>query len=310
MASATTVLAATAGCQTNSCTPTDPGVAQWPQTRASPYNTNAVPDQSTLTAGGDYWTSSLADDIDITGLIATNDTVVVVGRTSGENNGILTTVQLDDGSSDTTHELNRRPTGPPALAGSIAVTPVLGDYTEPSTGGLVALDTASWTTTWTHETAGRPNPPTVADDLLVATSDQGDVTALAASTGDTQWTRTFGDDHQRASIPAPPAVDDDHVYITADGSAAQGIYALDRETGETQWGIPGPNIPEPLVRTEDVVLASYDRYELAAFDAADGERRWSKAMYDGGLFAPAVGHSRVFSADEETVYAFAAFVFS
>lgn len=304
-ASATTVLAATAGCQTNSCTPTNPGIAQWPQTRASPQNTNAVPDQPTLTGSGDYWTSSLADAIDITGLVATNDTAVVVGRTADGQNGILTTVQLDDGSSDTTHQLNRRPTGLPALAGSIAVTPVLGDYTEPSTGGLVALDTASWTTTWTHDTAGRPNPPTVADDLLVATSDQGDVTALAASTGDTRWMRTFGDDHQRASIPAPPAIDSDSVYITADGSAAQGIYALDRETGETQWKISRPNIPEPLVRTEDVVLASYDRYELAAFDAGSGDRQWSKAMYDGGLFSPAIGHSRVFSADEKAVYALA-----
>ena len=303
--SATTVLAATAGCQTNSCTPTDPGVAQWPQTRASPHNTNAVPDQSTLTAAGVYWTSSLADDIDITGLVATTDMAVIVGRTSGEYSGILTTVHLDDGTSDPTHEFNRRPTGPPALAGSIAVTPVLGDYIEPSTGGLVALDTASWTTTWTHDTAGRPNSPTVADDLLVASSDQGDVTALATPTGDTQWTRTFGDDHQRASIPAPPAIDDDHVYIAADGSAVQGIYALDRETGETQWEIPGPNIPEPLVRTEDVVLASYDRYELAVFDAGSGDRQWSKAMYDGGLFSPAIGHSRVFSADEETVYTLA-----
>lgn len=304
-ASAATALAATAGCQTTSCTPTDPGVARWPQARASPQNTNAVPEQPTLTAGGDYWTSALADDTDITGLAATHETAVVVGHTPGEHNGILTTLQLNDGSSDTTHELHRRPTGSPALVDSIAVIPVLGDYTEPSTGGLVALDTASWTTTWTYDTAGRPNPPVVANDRLVATSDHGDVTALEASSGDTQWTRTFGDDHQRASISAPPAVDDDHVYITADGSAAQGIYALDRETGETQWEITGPNIPEPLVRVGDVVLASYNRYELAAFDTADGERRWSKAMYDGGLFAPAVGHSRVFSADEATVYALA-----
>jgi outer membrane protein assembly factor BamB len=180
---------------------------------------------------------------------------------------------------------------------------VLGTYTEPSTGGLVALDIASWTTTWTHDTAGRPNPPTVTDDLLVATSDHGDVTALDASTGDTQWTRTFGDDRQRASISASPAVDDDSVYITADGSAAQGIYALDRETGETQWEIPGPNVPEPLVRAGNVVLASYDQYELVAFDAACGERQWSNAMYDGDLFAPSVAQSLVFSADDGTVYA-------
>ncbi|MFK5604786.1 outer membrane protein assembly factor BamB family protein [Haloferax volcanii] len=42
-----------------------------------------------------------------------------------------------------------------------------------------------------------------------------------------------------------------------------------------------------------------------AFDAASGDRQWSKAMYDGGLFLPAVGHNRVFSADEATVYALA-----
>jgi outer membrane protein assembly factor BamB len=180
---------------------------------------------------------------------------------------------------------------------------VLGDYTKPSTGALVALDTANGTTTWTHDADGRPNPPTIAGDLLVASSDQGDVTALESNSGDSLWTRTFGDDHQRAVIPAPPAVDEDHVYITADGSAAQGIYALDRETGDTQWKIPGPNIPEPLVRAGDVVLASYYRYELVAFDAETGERQWSKAMYDGEPFAPAVGHGRVFSADESTMYA-------
>lgn len=74
------------------------------------------------------------------------------------------------------------------------------------------------------------------------------------------------------------------MYITADGSAAQGLYALDRETGEIQWEITGPNIPEPLVRAGDVVLASYTRYESAAFEAADGERQWSTAMYYGDLF--------------------------
>lgn len=34
-------------------------------------------------------------------------------------------------------------------------------------------------------------------------------------------------------------------------------------------------------------------------------RRWSKAVYDGDVFAPAVGHGRAFSADAGTVYAHA-----
>lgn len=62
------------------------------------------------------------------------------------------------------------------------------------------------------------------------------------------------------------------MYITADSSAAQGIYALDRKTGETQWEITDPNIPEPLVRVGEIILASYNRYEIAKFDTADGER--------------------------------------
>jgi len=303
--SAAAALAVTAGCQTSSCTPATPGVARWPQARGTPQNTNAVPDQPTLTAGGNYWTTSFADGLDVTGLAATASAAVVVGHIPGDHDGILTTLDIDDGTADTTHELDRTPTGPPGLADSIAITPVLGEYTEPSTGGVVAIDTASWTTTWTHEMDGRPNPPTVAEDLLVATSDHGDVAAVEVPTGETLWTRTFGDDRQRARIPASPAVDDNHVYITADGSAAQGIYALDRETGEPQWEIPGPAIPEPLVRTEDVVLASYDRYEIVAFDAANGERQWGKAMYGDDLFAPAVGHNRIFSADNATVYALA-----
>lgn len=304
-ASAATALATVAGCPTDSCTPTSPGVGRWPQAHADARNTSAVPGQPTLAAGGDYWTTSLADDVDVAGLVAANDTAVVVGRRPGEHSGVLTTVPLENGESDTTQELHREAIGSPALVDSVAVTPVLGDFADPSTGGLVAVDTASWTSPWTHDTAGRPNPPAVDDDLVVATSDHGDVTALDGRTGDTLWSRSFGDHRQRASIDAPPAVDDERVYVAADGSAAQGIYALDRESGETLWAIPGPSVSEPLVRAGDALLASYHRYELAAFDANGGERQWSKATYEGRVFAPAVGHGRVFSADGGTVYALA-----
>ncbi len=51
-----------------------------------------------------------------------------------------------------------------------------------------------------------------------------------------------------------------------------------------------------------MLSVSYDRYEIVALDAADGERQWSKTMYDDCLFAPGVRHSCVFSADEATVY--------
>lgn len=301
----TAALTTAAGCQSSSCAPRDPGVAQWPQFRGDGRNTNAAPDLPTLTSSGSYWTSDLEESADVAGIVATNDTAVVARSQAGRKGGALTPIQIDDGSSDTPHELERGATGPPALVNSLAVTPVLGAFTDPSTGGVVALDLDRWTESWTHDTNGRPNSPTVSDDLVIVSSDHGDVTALDADSGDVEWTRTFGDDHQNAAIPAPPAVDSNRVYVSAQGSAAQGIYALDRDSGETLWSTSGPDIPAPFVRAGDVVLGSYREYELAAFDVETGESQWSQAIHDGELFAPAVADGRVFGADRGTVYALA-----
>ncbi|MCD2205133.1 PQQ-binding-like beta-propeller repeat protein [Halobacterium sp. KA-6] len=299
----TTALTAIAGCQSNSCTPSEPGNTHWPQFRGGSRNTNAAPDFPALTSSGSYWTTDLEDTIDIVGIATARNRIVVVGSETGQNGGVLTTIQLNDGSSDTAHELERGATSPPALVGSLAITPVLGDYTDPSTGGVVAIDLDSWTESWTHEIDGRPNAPTVSENLVIVSSDQGDVTAIDAGSGDIEWTRNFGDDHQNAAIPAPPAIDSNRVYVSAQGSAMQGVYALDRDSGETLWSIPGPDIPAPFVRAGDVVLGSYREYELAAFDVETGKSQWSQAIHGGRLFAPAVADDRVFSADRETVYA-------
>lgn len=299
----TTVLTAVAGCQSNSCTPSEPRSTRWPQFRGDSRNTNAAPDTPTLTSSDNYWTTDLEDTIDIAGIITARNRVVVAGSHTGYGGGVLTTIQLNDGSSDTSHELERGATSPPALVDSLAITPVLRDYTDPSTGGVVAIELNSWTESWAHETDGRPNSPTVSEDLIIVSSDQGDVTAINAPSGDIEWTRKFGDDHQNAAIPAPPAIDSNRVYVSAQGSAAQGVYALDRTSGETLWSTPGPDIPAPFVRAGDVVLGSYREYELAAFDVETGESQWSQAIHGGRLFAPAVADNRVFSADLETVYA-------
>lgn len=297
---ATGALAATAGCLFDSCSPVAPGNARWPQARGDPENTNAAPELPAITAGGERWTAE-TEAADLDGLAAVGNVVVAAGRSDRGEAGVLAALDLGDESSRETYELDRPATGAPALDRGVAVVPVLGSFTEPDTGGLVAVDLSESTEPWTHGTAGRPNPPAVADGTVVASSDAGEVAALDGADGTVRWERSFGDERQRARVPAPPAVDGDRVYLTAQGSAAQGIYALDRGSGETQWSIRGPDIPNALVRAGDLVLASYRQYELAAFDADDGERRWSQSIHGGRLFPPAVAAGRAIIAGREGV---------
>jgi len=300
---ATIPLSGVAGCQQNSCPPADPGTATWPQYRRGSRNTNAAAEQPTLNSPDSYWATDLGDSTDVSAVSATGNTVLVAGESSEMDPGIISTPGLSAGERGTSHALSRAPTGQPALVNSLAVTPVLGSYDDPATGGVVAISLDSWTESWTHELDGRPNPPTHADDAVVVSSDAGEVSLLESSSGDATWTRRFGDTRQDGAIPASPAVDETRVYVTVSGSAAQGLYALDRESGDTVWAIPGPDIPNPPVRTGGVVLGSYREHELAAFDAETGESQWSQAMHGGRVFPPAVGADRIFSADEETVYA-------
>ncbi|MBP1987987.1 PQQ-binding-like beta-propeller repeat protein [Halolamina salifodinae] len=299
---ATGALAATAGCLFDSCSPVDPGTAWWPQTRGDAGNTNAAPTLPAITDGEERWTVA-TEAADLAGVAAVGDVVVAAGATARREAGVLAALDLDDEETRTAYELDRPATGTPALDRGVAVVPVLGSFTDPETGGLVAVDLSESTEPWRHGTAGRPNPPAVHGGAVVASSDAGDVTALDGDGGEVRWRRSFGDDRQRARIPAPPAVDGERVYLSAEGSAAEGIYALDRGSGETAWSIPGPSIPHALVRAADLVLASYRRYEVAAFDAGSGERRWSQPIHGGRLFPPAVAEGRVISAGRERVVA-------
>ena len=294
-------LVSTAGCLFDSCSPVEPGTAQWPQARGDAGNTNAAPVLPALTDGGERWAAEIGA-ADLTGLAAVGNVVVAAGSTARRDAGVLAALDLNDEETRTTFELDRPATGTPALDRGVAVVPVLGSFTDPETGGLVAVDLSESTEAWRHGTAGRPNPPAVHEETIVASSDAGDVTALDAG-GGVRWERSFGDDRQRARIPAPPAVDGERVYLSAQGSAAEGIYALDRDSGETAWSTPGPSIPHALVRAGDLVLASYRRYEVVAFDAESGERQWSYPTHGGRLITPAVAEGRVISAGRERVAA-------
>lgn len=57
-----------------------------------------------------------------------------------------------------------------------------------------------------------------------------------------------------------------------------------------------------LVRAGDLLLASYFRYELAAFDAATGERRWSQSLDGPRLSPPAVSGDIAVVAGSETLH--------
>lgn len=298
----TGALTAVAGCQTYSCSTADPGTASFSQFHGDGQNTNAADDLPDITNTGSYWTTTIDDATELTGLAALGERAVVVGQRTSSG-GILAAVPLYDGTPGTTITLEKTATGTPALADSIAIIPMLGDYSDPSTGEVAAIDVEAEERLWTYEPVGRPNPVTVHDGLAVISSDSGEVTGIEIESGAVEWTQAFEDSQQRARIPAPPAVTTNSVYLSALGSAAEGVYALERDSGAVEWSVSGPNIPTAMTQATDHLFGCYSEHELAAFSLDGDGSQWSYPLHSGELVAPAVAVDQVVAADQRTIAA-------
>lgn len=133
-----------------------------------------------------------------------------------------------------------------------------------------ALDAATGERTWAFDTESRStqsrsslasvlpigraaasggpgaSPPAIADGTLYAKTDDGEVVALDAATGDAEWVADVG-----GSLHAPVVVDDT-VYVS--GEAA--VHALDASSGDpTGWRFtPAANVSSAPVVVDGVVF--------------------------------------------------------
>jgi outer membrane protein assembly factor BamB len=109
--------------------------------------------------------------------------------------------------------------------------------------------------------------PVVADGTVYVGSLDGNLYALAADTGEINWTfATAG------KIRATPAVDQGTVYV---GSWDKSIYAIDARTGEARWASPvGGQVQSTAVAANGLVYCASRKASVVALDAQTGALRW------------------------------------
>jgi outer membrane protein assembly factor BamB len=185
----------------------------------------------------------------VRGGVAIGTTVVAVGTSD------RAVVLLDRASGQRLWRRSVRGTvaGGPLIAG----TRVFVASQAVPDGRVYALDLRTGKPSWTVSTAGVTASLALADSLLIAVTDAGDVLALAAATGVQRWRRSIG----RAARATPVPTADGIVVATLGDS----LFLLDRETGaiHAQIATPGTVLGTPAWDGRRLVLGTAAGHLLA-----------------------------------------------
>ena len=124
----------------------------------------------------------------------------------------------------------------------------------------------------------------IVDNVVYLTSGLGVIEALDASTGESLWRREL-----RVPLHSAPAMKDGRLFAISDDNE---LFALDAETGDTQWTYQGIiesarmlTLPAPAVVNE-VVIAPFSSGELVALQVQNGSVLWQDALSGGGRLTP------------------------
>lgn len=160
----------------------------------------------------------------VRGAVAIGTTVVAVGTSD------RAVVLLDRASGQRLwrHGVRGTVAGGPLIAGTrvFVATQAVPD------GRVYALDLRTGKALWTVRTAGVTAPLALADSLVIAVTDTGDVLALSAATGVQRWKRALG----RATRATPVPTADGIVVATLGDS----LFLLDATTGALRADIATP----------------------------------------------------------------------
>ena len=145
---------------------------------------------------------------------------------------------------------------------------------------------------WTYPTGGFvQSSPAVVNGVVYIGSDDGNLYALMASTGQKLWSFSTGSGQ---TILDSPAVAGEVVYIGAyDGT----FYALNASTGKQLWSFatgPNPIVGAPTVVNGVVYVSGGVPETLYALNANTGKLLWSDGNSIGGWSSAAVANGVLF----------------
>ncbi len=160
--------------------------------------------------------------------------------------------------------------------------------------------------------------PTLADDLLVVSTDQGELSALTADDFSRVWTVPTGQEDPELDLEAiytTPLVSGGTVYF---GAFTGEVFALSLEDGEPVWDLPfdtddniiaglgalssDGSIQTLFVGTDDGIVYALDAEtglpKAARFDAGDSV--WAAPLLSDGVLYVASVNGKLFALDAET----------
>ena len=141
---------------------------------------------------------------------------------------------------------------------------------------------------WTFATGGIiHSPAAVANGIVYFGSQNGQLYAVDAATGNKRWEFPTG-----SWVESTPAIVNGIVYF---GSNDGAMYAVDAETGQMVWKFPTryPVVSSPAVADGMVFFGSED-YSVYALDALTGTLLWKVETAGWVMSSPAVSEGLVF----------------
>ena len=148
---------------------------------------------------------------------------------------------------------------------------------------------------WTYTAGGAiRTAPAVTDDTAYVGSQDGNLHAVDAHTGEVVWTFDAG-----SEVKGSPAIDGGTIYV---GTKNGEVYAVDATSGTAAWASPATDPADeviyPLTVANDTVFASVKKDKLYAFDASNGSLKWSFTQDGGEPTGVAVSGDTVYLADD------------
>lgn len=194
----------------------------------------------------------------------------------------LTLVDWETGRRLWRRRLNTTGAAGPLLAGD-RVYAVTGGQK----GRIYAARLQNGAKLWSFDFRFVSAPIAVADEVVVAASENGRIVAIDTADGRVRWRRALG-----RPVRSGVSLIGDRVLAATDDS----LFLLSLDDGHTQLvaALPGPLVAPPALAGQTVIVASPDGY-IAAFAAEDLRQLWIRQVGEPIFGSPAVARDTVYA---------------